>query len=333
MVEQRDTPAMNIPILSADQVQSNLTMKGCISAMEDLYSHEAGSISKQPKRIVTVIDPDSVILTMPSFSEKLGLFAVKIITEFKRNPENYSLPVQGGLTLLMDSGNSATLAMLDSPAVTALRTGAVAGLATKILSRENSSQVGVIGSGQQARAMLEAVCSVRKIRSARVYSRNQNNSTRFALEMQEKLGLPIESVSDRKAAVRNADILNIATNSSTPVVVWEEISPGTHVNSVGTLPDRRELDLETVLRSDLYVDTKEGVLAEAGDVLHAVKSGQLTPGDIKGDLFELVSGARQFSRKNVTQITLFKSVGLALQDVYASAYIYRNFLHGESNHS
>ena len=324
---------MNVPTLTADQVQSNLAMKDCISAMEELYSHEADSVSKQPKRIVTVIDPDSVILTMPSFSEKLALFAVKIVTEFKRNPENYSLPVQGGLTILMDSRNSATLAMLDSPAVTALRTGAVSGLATKILSRQDSSQLGVIGSGQQARAMLEAVCSVRKIKSARVYSRNQSNSTRFALEMQEKLGLPIESVSDRRTAMNNADILNVATNSSTPVVAWEEIASGTHINSVGTLADRRELDLETILRSDLYVDTKEGVLAEAGDVLYALKSEQLKPSDIKGDLFELVSSTRKFSRKNETQVTLFKSVGFALQDVYASAYIYRNFLRGNSNHS
>jgi alanine dehydrogenase len=323
---------VNVPILTADQVQSSLTMKDCISAMEDLYSHEADSISKQPKRIVTVVDSDSVILTMPSFSEKLGLFAVKIVTEFQKNPENYSLPIQGGLTILMDSRNSATFAMLDSPAVTALRTGAVSGLATKILARENSSQVGVIGSGQQARAMLEAVCSVRKIRSTRVYSRNQGNSTRFALEMQEKLGVSIESVPDRKSATKDADILNVATNSSTPVVAWDEIASDTHINSVGTLPDRRELDLETILRSDLYVDTKEGVLTEAGDVLCAVKSGRLKPDDIKGDLFELVLGTRRFFRKNENQVTLFKSVGFALQDVYASAYIYRNFLDQESNH-
>ena len=304
-------------------------MHDCIEAMKDLYSNEADSISHQPRRNVTVIDPDSVILTMPAFSQKLGFFAVKIVTEFKKNPERFSLPIQGGMTLLMDSRNSAILAMMDSPAVTALRTGAVSGLATSLLSREKSRKIGLIGSGQQARAMLEAVCAVRKIESAKIYSRNPKNAIQFASEMENKLGLPIETVAERKIATRDADILNVATNSSTPVLSWEEIIPGTHINSVGTLPDRQELDLETVVRSDLFVDTKQGVLTEAGDVLNAVKSGRLTPNDIKADLFQLVSNSRERPGSQ-DRVTLFKSVGFALQDVYASAYVYRN-LYGEKS--
>lgn len=299
-------------------------MSECIDTMEDLYSTESSSMSLQPKRIVTHFDPESVALVMPSFSPRLGLFAVKLVTEFKGNPSKYSLPVQGGLTLLMDSRNSAVLAMLDSAAVTAIRTGAVSGLATRYLSRDDSEHVGSIGSGQQARAMLQAVCSVRKeIRHVKVYSRSRDNSRRFAQEMERKLGILVESVSDRRDATSGIDILNVATNSSTPVTSWVEIPPGAHINSVGTLPDRREIDLETILRSELFVDTKEGVTTEAGDVLHAIKSGRLEPDDIKGDLFELVSGSKP-GRRDSTAVTLFKSVGFALQDVYASGRVISN---------
>lgn len=323
---------LRVPIIDAKEIQKSLTMLECIDAMEDLYSTESSAMSLQPKRIVTRFDSDSVALVMPSFSSRLGLFAVKVVTEFKKNPTKYSLPVQGGLTLLMNSKNSAMLAMLDSAGLTAVRTGAVSGLATRYLSREDSEQVGSIGSGQQARTMLEAVCAVRKkIRRARVYSRNSNNSGKFAEEMEEKLGIVIESVSERRNATNGVDVLNVATNSSIPVTSWEEIPPGTHINSIGTLPDRREMDLETVLRSELFVDTKEGVISEAGDVIHAMKSGRLKPDDIKGDLFELVSGSKA-GRTDTRAITLFKSVGFALQDVYASGRILSN-LFGSSNRS
>ena len=321
---------MNVPVIDADQVEKSLSMAECIDAMQDLYANESSSMALQPKRIVSHFDVNSVALVMPSFSERLGLFAVKLVTEFKSNPEKYSLPTQGGLTILMDSKNSVILAMLDSAAVTALRTGAVSGLATRYLSRENSREIGSIGSGQQARSMLEAVCSVRKkIRRAKVYSRNRENSQRFAKEMEQKLGITVESVTERSQASKGVDILNVATNSSTPVTSWLEIDTGTHVNSVGTLPDRREMDLETIIKSELFVDTKDGVTTEAGDVLHAINSGRLMASDIKGDLFELVSGSKA-GRTDSTTVTLFKSVGFALQDVYASERVFAH-LFGTSN--
>ena len=177
---------MNFQLINAEEVHANLEMAECINAMEELYSHEESFMIRQPKRVVTHIDDESVILTMPAFSDRLGMFAVKIVTEYKRNPETYSLPVQGGLTVLMNSRNSSILAMLDSPTITSIRTGAVSGLATKYLSRADSEKVGSIGSGQQARAMLEAVCVVRKIKRAKVYSRDPKNSSLFAAEMSNK---------------------------------------------------------------------------------------------------------------------------------------------------
>ena len=188
-------------IIDAEKVRSNLTMADCIDDMEELYSNEESSMIHQPKRVVTRIDNESVILTMPSFSDRLGMFAVKIVTEYKKNPEKNSLPVQGGLTVLMNSRNSSILALLDSPTITSIRTGAVSGLATKYLSRADSQEVGSIGSGQQARAMLEAVCVVREIKHAKVYSRDPTNSNLFATEMSDKLDITVRSCGGSKVGI------------------------------------------------------------------------------------------------------------------------------------
>ncbi|MDG6908377.1 MAG: ornithine cyclodeaminase family protein [Nitrososphaerota archaeon] len=295
-------------------------MRECIVAMEELYLNEI--LEVQPLRTVLHVDPDSVILTMPAYSSSLKRFAVKIVTEYRQNPARFSLPVQGGVTVLMDSRNSRVLASFDSPTITAIRTGAVSGLATKYLARENSDSAAVIGSGQQARAILEAVCCVRKIERASVFSRSQANARQFAKEMGETLGLEILPSEDRPSALKDCDIIIVATNSSSPVIDWREIPSGAHINSVGTLPERREIDSETVRNSSLFVDTKEGVLKEAGDVIHAIKNGLVSEDHIVGDLKDLITG-RVKGRSSENQITLFKSVGFALQDVYACDHAYR----------
>lgn len=297
-------------------------MRECIDAMEDLYLREGGNIGAQPLRYVTHVDSDSVILTMPAYSRRLERFAVKMVTEYKKNPSRYSLPVQGGVTVLMDSENSKVLASLDSPTITALRTGAVSGLASKYLSRRDSKSVAVIGSGQQARTILEAVSCVREVDRVKVFSRTHGNAVQFAKEMGRLLGIEVKATEERATAMKNADILIVATNSSTPVIDWNEVPKGAHINSVGTLPDRRELDVETVCNSSLYVDIKEGVLKEAGDVIEAIKSGRITETHILGDLTDLAKKQVE-GRASDKEVTLFKSVGFALQDIYASDRVYR----------
>ncbi len=295
--------------------------------MERLYRQEGENIYAQPMRTVLRADNDSIFLSMPALSKKLERFAVKIVTEFKRNPVDNSLPVQGGLILLMDARNAQVLATLDSPSVTAIRTGAVSGLATKLLAREGVETVGVVGSGQQAETQLEAVCAVRPIRSVNVYSRSFPNAQRFAFDMSKKLGIEVKPKQDRKEALCDAGVVIVATNSAVPVVSWSEIPPGAHVNSIGTLPERRELDVETVCNSGLYVDSKEGVLKEAGDIMYAISSGRISASHIKGDLSDLVLGRVGGRNKDSdpTLVTLFKSVGFALQDVYASSYVFDKF--------
>ncbi len=311
----------SIPNIEAAEVRRLLTMEECIGVVEQLYLHEADNIYHQPIRTVTRVDADSVILSMPAYSTRLQRFAVKVVTEFKNNPAKYSLPVQGGLILLMDCNNSSVLATLDAPMITAIRTGAVSGVATKLLARKDSKTVAVVGSGEQARTQLEAICEVRDISQANVYSRNRANSTRFATEMSQELGIPIRAYESRQAALENADVLILATNSATPVLDWSEVPKGCHINSIGTLPTHSELDVETIAHSRIFVDNKTAVPLEAGDMLNALNTGRITKKDIQGDLSDLLLD-RIVGRSSEDQVTLFKSVGFALQDVYASSYVF-----------
>ena len=141
--------------------------------------------------------------------------------------------------------------------------------------------------------------------------------------MSDRLDITVEAVRDRKSVSEGVDILNVATNSSTPVISWDEIPKNVHINSVGTLPERQEIDLDTIVNSELYVDTKEGVLSDAGDVIYAIRSGKLKESAIRGDLFELVAGTRQ-AKTDLSGTTLFKSVGFALQDIYACDRVFHN---------
>ena len=299
-----------IPNIEAAEVQRLLTMQECIGVVEQLYLNESENIYQQPIRTVTRVDADSVILSMPAYSPRLKRFAVKVVTEFKNNPAKYSLPVQGGLILLLDAKNSSILATLDAPMITAIRTGAVSGVATKLVARKDSKTVAVVGSGEQARTQLEAVCAVRTISEVSVYSRNISNSTRFAREMSQELGILVRAHESRRAALANADIVILATNSATPVLDWSEVPKGCHINSIGTLPTHAELDVETVAHSRIFVDNKTAVPLEAGDMLNALNSGRIAKKDIQGELSDLLLH-RVVGRNSDDQVTLFKSVGFA----------------------
>jgi ornithine cyclodeaminase/alanine dehydrogenase-like protein (mu-crystallin family) len=314
--------------ISKDEIEDCVSMKDCIECLEKLFRYEGDKIARQPMRSFVTPDEDSVIFTMPALSEKLRRFSVKVVTEYKQNPVRFGLPVQGGITILLDAENSNLLALIDSAALTALRTGALVGLATKIISREDSRRVAVIGCGQQARKMLEAVCTVREVKSVRAYSRTFEHSRLFAQEMTRKLDGRIEIVEceSRKSALQDSDIVLLATNSKEPVIAWKELKEGgIHVNSIGTLPDRRELDAETIRNCRIFVDFKDGVMKEAGDIIFALSSGAITESQIEADLPELVRGEK-VGRRGSYENTLFKSVGFALLDVYASSLIYERVL-------
>jgi alanine dehydrogenase len=302
-------------------VNRGLPMRDCIGAMREMYGEGGDEVRSQPARVLTRLDARSIVLTMPSYSPRLRRFSVKLISEFKNNPQEFGIPAQGGITALLDGRNSQVLALADSAALTAVRTGAVSGLATELLSRKDSHTVGVIGSGQQARTQLEAVCEVRNIKKARAYSSHPAHAKRFAKEMTASLGVDVTSCQTPGEATEGSDIIVAATNSPVPVLRWEDVPEGCHINSIGTLPDRVELAPEIISGSSVYVDNLDGVLREAGDIMNAIKKGLYSPERIVADLSGVIHNPG-LGRKSDELVTLFKSVGFGLQDLYAFSRLF-----------
>jgi ornithine cyclodeaminase/alanine dehydrogenase-like protein (mu-crystallin family) len=321
--------SQKIVYLNREFVKKTINYNECIDLLREMFIKAAKEIDEQPPRTIISVGTEGVILTMPSYSKSIGKFAVKIVTEFKRNPERFGIPVQGGSIILTDSENGMTLALIDSPSVTEVRTASLCALATDILARKEAENVSVIGSGKEARAILEAICNVRKIRSVKVKSRKFENAIRFANDMSGKIGIEISACEETGEATKDADIVIAATNSETPVLDYGDVGEGVHVVSIGTLPTRRELGDELISHSSVFVDTRRGVLREAGDIMHAIEVGKFSPEKIKAEMWELVQRMHN-GRESSKEITLFKSVGFGLMDVYVASMLYEKMLKTDS---
>ena len=215
------------------------------------------------------------------------------------------------------------LALMNASEITAIRTAAVSAVATRLLAREDAAHLAIIGAGVQARTHLTALACVRPIKQARVACGNIQHAEQLAAEMQSKFSFPIEPVRTNEEAVRGADLIVTATSSLEPVIKKDWISPGTHVNAIGThSPNSREIDSETMSVARIFADRRESVLNEAGDYLLAAKDGVVTPDSILAEIGELLIGAKS-GRSSESEITLFKSLGLAIEDVACADYLFK----------
>ena len=195
-------------------------------------------------------------------------------------------------------------------------------MATRSLAREDAHQLAIIGAGVQARTHLTALSTVRFIKHARIACRNIAHAEELARDMQPQFSYPIEAVRTNEEAVRNADLIVTATSSLEPVIKKDWISPGVHINAIGThSPNSREIDSATMAAARIFTDRRESVLNEAGDYLLAAKEGLVTPESILGEIGELLIGTKS-GRTSATEITLFKSLGLAIEDVVSADYLY-----------
>ena len=265
--------------------------------------------------------PDGVTLIMPGALDGARdvALAVKVVSVF---PENKSrgVPSIHGLVLVVDPQTGCPTAVLDGTALTSVRTAAACGLATDLLSRRDSKVLTVIGSGVQARTQVEAVCCVRPIEHVRICNPNLESAQAAAAELSGRSPIPasVSATRDITQALRDADVICAATTSRTPVLADSDLAPGTHINAIGSFqPHVRELPSATVARSLLVVDERQAALEEAGDILQAVADGSIAESHIHCELGDLLLGAAA-GRTSEDQITLFKSVGLAVQDVAAA---------------
>ncbi len=315
-----------LKILTGEEVRQAVTMAQAISSVKEAYLQLSAGKSILPLRTqVPVEGQDGITLFMPAYLSTSNALGAKIVSVFPRNVKQ-NLPTIHALVILVNPETGQPAAVMDGTYLTALRTGAASGVATEILARTEASVAAIIGAGIQGRTQLEAVCTVRTIKKAWVYDSRPEAATAYAKEMRVR-GSPVpEDIFVAEAptqAVREADILCTATTSSEPVFEDEDLKPGVHINGVGSYtPEMQEIPSQTVARSKVIVDSRSASLAEAGDLIIPLKEGLINEGHIHGEIGEIAAG-KTAGRESDDEITFFKSVGLAVQDVAVAELIRR----------
>jgi alanine dehydrogenase len=302
LVNHLDEGPMTDVILDEVAVRRHLRMEHLIPAMaRALADLSAGRVVQPVRTMLPLAEHHGFFAVMPAYAGALG---AKLVTFY---PGNQGIPTHHALILLFRPETGQPLAVLDGRLITEMRTAAVSAVATRLLARPDASVLAILGSGVQAGSHLEALRLVRGFDDIRVWS--PRNAGAFA----ERFG--VRAAASAEEAVRGADVVVVATASRTPVLFGEWVSPGTHVNAVGAVrPDWRELDDETLRRARLYVESREAATQEAGDVIAA--------GEVFAEIGEVVAGTRP-GRQSMEEVTLFKSVGVAVEDVVAADLVYR----------
>jgi ornithine cyclodeaminase/alanine dehydrogenase len=296
-------------------------MKDCIEAVEGAFRELANGTAILPLR--TPIAPEGGIsLYMPAYLKESRALACKVVTVYKSNPQNYNLPVVIGKVLLQDPDNGDVICIMDGGYLTAVRTGAASGVATKYLAREGRGMVaGIFGTGVQAKMQLWAIRETRDISKALVHDISLEAAKSFVEGMEEKLDLEIAIVGS-PGDVLAADIICTATSSATPVFNGTDVVEGTHINGIGShTPNARELDSVIVKRSKFIGDSREACFSEAGDIMIPLQKGEITEDHFYADLGEIVTGKKP-GRSGDSEITIFKSNGLAVQDAATAKLVY-----------
>jgi ornithine cyclodeaminase len=316
---------MQVLIVNHQEVQQWLSMSECMDVMaETLRMLSRGNAVNPLRHAMWLPDKTGLIGMMPAYLGDTEVMGLKAISVF---PGNHTTDHDShqGTVMLFETKNGRLLAMMDAGKITAIRTAAVSGVATRLLARDDASDLAILGSGVQAETHLEAMLVARKISGVRVWSHHFEHAQKFA-QTSAGHSVPIKAVGSVKEAVDGADIICTVTSATEPILQGDWISPGTHINAVGSsVAFARELDTAAVVNSKLFVDRRESTVNEAGDFLFPKKEGAISDDHIQGEIGEILLeqiGGRASSK----EITLFKSLGLAAEDVASAHYIYQKLL-------
>lgn len=312
--------------LGAGDVAALLPMAECVDVMAATLAELARGECLQPLRSALWLpDRRGLLGTMPASIPARGVepavMAIKALTVF---PANWAKGEEThlGYVLLFEAEAGRPLAILDAAAVTAIRTAAVSGAATRLLARAGAGDLALLGAGAQARSHLEAMAAVRPLRRVRVWSRKPENAARFAAEESRRPGLPVAAVGSPEEAVAGADLVCTVSAAAEPILHGAWLAAGCHVNAVGACtPNARELDAEAVRRARVFVDRRESAWHEAGDLLIPLGRGELDESCVAGELGEALTGAVA-GRRGEQEITLFESLGLGVEDAAAARHVY-----------
>jgi alanine dehydrogenase len=312
---------MKVLVLNKRDVDQLLPMQKCIELMEEaLASLARGEVILPLRPVLRIPDSHNAFALMPAYSGSLRAMSAKLITVFPNN-HGTGLDSHQGVVALFDGGNGSLLAIIDAASITAIRTAAVSGVATRLLANESASTLAILGSGVQARTHIDAMLAVRPFEKIVVWSRDPGHARALVKKSRWTRRVEFEVAPDVRTAVISADVVCTATAAREPVLRGEWLPAGTHVNAVGaSLPTTRELDTEAVRRARIYVDRRDSALNEAGDLLIPMQEGAITAESIVAEIGELLTGNAR-GRRNTQEITLFKSLGLAVEDLACAHYL------------
>jgi ornithine cyclodeaminase/alanine dehydrogenase-like protein (mu-crystallin family) len=312
---------LKLTVLSSEDVRRAVDMQAAIRVMQSAFSELSAGSAVVPLR-GWLASSSGTTLLMPAFLEEGAALGAKIVSGFEGNVER-GLPTIHGLVVVLEAETGRPRAVIDGTYLTLLRTAAGSGLATDLLAPPEASVLTIYGAGAQARAHLEAMRAVRPVRQVRVVSQTRESAERMTAELDGVDGIDVTACENRAAALRGAELVVTATTSREPVFPSTALGEGVHINAVGTFAhDGRELEGEVVRRARLVVDSREAALVEAGDISIPIAEGLIGPEHIDAELGEIVNGVKPPGRAG-HDLTLFKSVGNAAQDVAIAAEILR----------
>jgi ornithine cyclodeaminase/alanine dehydrogenase-like protein (mu-crystallin family) len=312
---------MEIRVLRAAEVRALLPMAECVDLMHSTLIASSEGRVVLPLRSIMVMPGDRGMMgIMPGYLADPECFGVKLVSLIPRNkPPQYSSHL--GLVLLFEAEHGQPVALLDAAEITAIRTAAASGLATRLLARPDAGDLAILGAGEQASSHLAAMLVVRKLRRIRVWGRDRNKAAAFAAAAGAKHGIAVEVSETVRAAMIGADIICTTTKAREPLLMGEWLSSGAHLNVVGSsIAGAAEIDTAAVVRSRFFVDRRESTVNEGGEYLRALAAGAIKPEHILGEIGEVANGSKP-GRLTPLDVTLYKSLGIAPEDLASAHYV------------
>ena len=313
---------MNVRVINPRQVIDLLPMSECIEVMDGAMRAASNRDAVMPLRHKMDVPGGGMLGWMPGALGAPDVFGMKLVSVF---PQNFAAGMHShhGVVVLFEREHGRPFAVVDASEITAIRTAAASALATRLLARQDASTLAILGYGAQGRQHLESMLCVRDFTDVRVWGRHADRSEAFAAEWGPRFGVDIRVAGDAGSAVAGADVVCTTTASPTPIVLGEWLEPGQHINAVGTsFPGIRELDTEAVVRSRMFVDLREGAIAQAGEFQMARDEGAIDESHILGEIGEVALGSVE-GRTGPDDITLYKSLGLVVQDLASAHHVWR----------
>ena len=302
----------------------SITMEECITVMENIFIQLEEDQAFNPLRSAMLIPGENGLLSMmPGYVNKQDIMGIKSVSVYPENA-NIGLESHQGSVTLFNALNGTPLAIMEAGQITAIRTAAVSGLATRILAKKNSKILAILGSGIQAKTHIEAMTTILNLEEIRVWSKNKKNAKKLVEEQRKKYAIPFRPFDTVNEAIYNADIICTTTAAVEPILQGKYLMQGVHINAVGSsVRNTRELDGFAIKLSKLYVDKIESTINESGDFLIAKQEGTIDDNHIIGTLGEILTKQKK-GRNNTNDITLFKSLGLAVEDIATAFFIFDN---------